>query len=105
MDVHFETVKPSIDKGKDVYVEWPLAQDLKHAEKLRTLAKKKGSRTIVGLQGRMSPVILKIKSLVEQGKIGKVLSSSVVVFGGTNDRHIVPASLNTSLIKVWEVTS
>ncbi len=48
---------------------------------------------MVGLQSRMSPVILKLKSLVEQGKIGKVLSSSVVACGGTNDRSTIPASL------------
>ena len=86
MDVHYPTIKPSIEKGKDVFVEWPLAQDLKHAEELTNLAKEKGSRTMVGLQSRKSPVILKVKSMVEEGKIGNVLSSSVVSFGGTNDR-------------------
>ena len=86
-------IKPSIEKGKDVYAEWPLAHDLEHAKELRALAKEKGSRTMVGLQSLMSPVILKVKSLIEQGKIGRVLSSSVVACGGTNDRSTIPASL------------
>ena len=92
-DIHHGTIKPSIEQGKDVYVEWPLAQGLKHAEELRNLAKEKGCRTMVGLQCRESPIILKVKSLVEQGKIGKVLSSSIIAAGGTNDRNILPASL------------
>ncbi len=48
---------------------------------------------MVGLQGRASPVILKVKSLIDQGKIGKVLSSSVNAIGGANDRNSIPASL------------
>ena len=92
-DVHYKTIKPSIEQGKDVFVEWPLAQNLSYAEELRTLAQEKGCRTMVGLQGRESPVILKVKSLVEQGKIGKVLSSSVIAVGATNDRNTLPASL------------
>ena len=40
----------------------------------------------MGLQSRMSPVIVKVKSMIEEGKIGKVLSSSVIAVGGTNDR-------------------
>ena len=31
VDRHYETVLDSVKAGKDVYVEWPLAQDAKHA--------------------------------------------------------------------------
>lgn len=60
---------------------------MKAAEELDTLAKENNSRTIIGLQGELSPIILKVKSLIEQeNKIGRVLSSSVTAAGGTGTR-------------------
>lgn len=42
---------------------------------------------MIGLQGQISPVILKVKDLIEQQqRIGKVLSSSIIAFGGTRTR-------------------
>lgn len=32
---------------------------------------------MVSLQGRVSPIVDKVRSMVQQGKIGKVMSSSV----------------------------
>jgi predicted dehydrogenase len=48
------------------------------AEELAALAKEKGIRTVVGMQARADPLVVKVKELVETGKIGKVISSSVV---------------------------
>ena len=87
VDVHYSVIKPSLMKGKNVYCEWPLASNLKDAEELNALAKKNHARTIIGLQGELSPIILKVKCLIEQeDKIGKVLSSSIVACGGIRTR-------------------
>ncbi|KAF2232234.1 NAD(P)-binding protein [Viridothelium virens] len=83
-DVHYGTIKPSIEAGKHAYVEWPLAHSVPAAIELRDLAAKKYVRTMVGLQGRLSPVILKVSEVLgdgENGKIGKVLSSDARAFG------------------------
>lgn len=40
-------------------------------------AKSRGVRTLVGLQGRRSPVVQKVKGLLEAGRIGEVLSVNV----------------------------
>ncbi|EEU38030.1 uncharacterized protein NECHADRAFT_48319 [Fusarium vanettenii 77-13-4] len=93
VDVHHSTALPSVKAGKAVYVEWPLAQDEEHARELATLAKESGSRTVVGLQGRVAPPIAKIHELLQQGRIGKVLSSELRASGGTNDREILPSGL------------
>lgn len=85
VDLHYETIKPSIEQGKDVYVEWPLASNLSQAQELATLAKQKGVKTMIGLQGRVAPIVNKIKSVVEQGAIGAVLSSSIFVAFGSRD--------------------
>lgn len=90
VDVHSETIKPSLLRGKDVYCEWPLASNLKAAEELNSIAKGNGSRTMIGLQGQVAPIIIKLKSLVEyEARIGKILSSTVVAYGGTRTRDTV----------------
>ncbi|KAM5350660.1 hypothetical protein ACJ41O_007165 [Fusarium nematophilum] len=93
VDVHYSTVLPSVKAGKDVYVEWPLAQDEEHARELATLAKESGSRTVVGLQGRVAPPIVKIRDLIQEGRIGRVLSSELHAAGGSIDREILPSTL------------
>lgn len=44
---------------------------------LELVEKSGNARTMVGLQGRRSPIINKIKQLISEGAIGRVLSSSV----------------------------
>ncbi|KAK5702849.1 hypothetical protein LTR97_003795 [Elasticomyces elasticus] len=77
VDLHYDTTKPSLEAGKDLFVEWPLAENTQRARELADLAQKKGVRTMVGLQGRVSPAVLKVKELLAAGTIGKVLSSEV----------------------------
>lgn len=93
VDVHHSSALPSVKAGKDLYVEWPLAQDAKHARELVDAAREKGVKTIVGLQGRYAPPIKKLREIVKEGKIGKVVSAELYAAGGTNDREILPASL------------
>ncbi|KAG7420336.1 Galactose/lactose metabolism regulatory protein GAL80 [Fusarium oxysporum f. sp. rapae] len=93
VDVHHSSALPSVKAGKDLYVEWPLAQDAKHARELVDAAREKGVKTIVGLQGRYAPPIKKLRELVKEGRIGKVVSAELYAAGGTNDREILPASL------------
>jgi predicted dehydrogenase len=40
-------------------------------------AEKSGSRTVIGLQGRYSPISQKFKQLIAENAIGKLLSSSL----------------------------
>lgn len=77
VDVHYDSVKPSVEAGKNVFVEWPLAENAGRAAELAELAKKSGSATLVGLQARVAPSILKVKEIYQSGAIGKVLSSDV----------------------------
>lgn len=80
VDVHFSTIKPSVAAGKNVFVEWPLAENATRAGELAELARKTGSKTMVGLQGRASPVIVKLKQLIQDGAIGKVVSADVTAY-------------------------
>ncbi|EHK27083.1 uncharacterized protein TRIVIDRAFT_188014 [Trichoderma virens Gv29-8] len=74
VDKHYSAAEPSIRAGKAVYVEWPLTESLKRSVAL--LGENKGRDTsIIGLQGRLSPVASKIKEVLASGRIGKVLDS------------------------------
>lgn len=75
VDRHYECLKPALEAGKNCFVEWPLASNLQQATELLELAEEKGVKTVIGLQGVMSPAIRRVKELVEQGAIGEVLSS------------------------------
>lgn len=97
VDKHFETILPSVKKGKDVFVEWPVASNIADIETLVREARKSGSRVAVGLQRRWAPPAAKLREIIKDGvngrKLGKVLSVDVRAFGGTIDREIVPEGL------------
>ncbi|KAF5986354.1 transcription co-repressor GAL80 [Fusarium coicis] len=93
VDVHHSSALPSVKAGKNLYVEWPLAQDVTHARELVDAVREKGAKTIVGLQGRYAPPIKKLRGLVMEGRIGKIVSAELYASGGTNDREILPPSL------------
>lgn len=55
---HYALIKPALEHGKMAFVEWPLGRTLQEAEELTSLAKERGVRTVVGLQGRKSLLCL-----------------------------------------------
>jgi predicted dehydrogenase len=86
VDQHYSTILPSIKAGKDVYVEWPIASNLTDIRKVIEETKKSGSRVAVGLQRRWIPPVLKVREIVREGKLGKILSSQANAYGGTSRR-------------------
>ncbi|KAK1141163.1 hypothetical protein N8T08_009330 [Aspergillus melleus] len=75
---HYELIKPAIERGKDVFVEWPLCGTSEQSQELAQLAKEKGVRTIIGLQGRVGHVHSTLQAVLESGRIGRVLASHIV---------------------------
>lgn len=57
---HKSAAIPAIQAGKDVFVEWPLAVGVAEAEELAKLAKEKGIKTVLGLQTRHVPAVVKV---------------------------------------------
>lgn len=96
VDLHAETIRDSVQAGKSVFVEWPLAQDVETVRELVEISRTTGGakgRTVVGIQGSKAPVVKKVAEVLESGRIGKVLSSEVWAAGGTNDRAVAPVKL------------
>jgi predicted dehydrogenase len=57
---HKAAVLPAIEAGKDIFIEWPVGASSKETAEIAEAARKKGVRTMVGLQGRHSPVAKKV---------------------------------------------
>jgi predicted dehydrogenase len=88
---HYLLAKNALEAGKHVYCEWPLGANLSEAEELAALARKMKVRTMVGLQRRASPAYLRMRELVKEGYVGKVLSVNMTQMGSgvltrTSDR-------------------
>jgi len=79
---HKELTAKAIKAGKHVYCEWPLGNGLIEALQMQELAEKQPIQAFVGLQSQTVPSISYIKHLVKDGYVGKVLSTSIVAFGG-----------------------
>ncbi|KAF6830537.1 oxidoreductase family protein [Colletotrichum musicola] len=92
VDTHATLVAPSLKAGKAVYVEWPLTQGLATSEELVAVAATAGN-SIVGLQGRVAPVVREVKKLVDSGRVGRVLGSDVEAYGSLLPRDKLPEGL------------
>lgn len=96
VDKHYETILPSIQTGKSVYIEWPIASNLAHIDELLTTYRARADHdqvAAVGLQGRFAPPVVKIKEVLQSGRLGKLLSTEVRIFGGTKDRQNLTSGL------------
>jgi predicted dehydrogenase len=85
---HYDLIKSALEAAKMAYVEWPLGNNTAEAEELTELAKKKNLKTMVGLQSRQSSITRTVKEIVDSGKLGKVLSSTVVAEIGAFDSEV-----------------
>src|SRR5947209_2980382 len=78
---HLELATAALGAGKALYCEWPLGKGLKEAETLAALAKKQGVLAVAGLQARSAPSVAYVRSLIEQGYVGEVLSTTLIGSG------------------------
>lgn len=88
VDLHYETIKPAVQAGKDCFVEWPLASNLAQATELRDIAKRNGCRVMVGLQNQTHPVVKKVKQFVDDKRIGRLVSCTVDLNSFTSGQTI-----------------
>ncbi|HVY30432.1 MAG TPA: Gfo/Idh/MocA family oxidoreductase [Polyangiaceae bacterium] len=72
--LHYELAEAALKAGKDVYVEKPLCLRLDHAETLVKLADSLGKTLMVGHLLQYHPCVVKLRELVTEGALGKVLT-------------------------------
>jgi myo-inositol 2-dehydrogenase/D-chiro-inositol 1-dehydrogenase len=69
---HPELIKEALQAGKQVFCEKPIAYDTKIVDDLYNLAKQKGLVLLCGFQRRHDASFAKVKTLVDEGRIGKL---------------------------------
>ncbi|HKY36987.1 MAG TPA: Gfo/Idh/MocA family oxidoreductase [Polyangiaceae bacterium] len=72
--LHYELAEAALKAGKDVYVEKPLCLRLEHAEALVKLAGSSGKVLMVGHLLQYHPCVVRLRELVADGTLGKVLT-------------------------------
>jgi predicted dehydrogenase len=70
---HYNLAKLALEKEKHVLIEKPMADSLEHAEKLIKLSKEKNKILMIDHTYLYSPYIQKIKKIIDEDSIGKVL--------------------------------
>lgn len=63
-ETHYEIVRYFLEKGKDVYVDKPLAATIEEAERLVELSKKLNRKLMIGFNRRFAPLYVKAKEEV-----------------------------------------
>jgi UDP-2-acetamido-3-amino-2,3-dideoxy-glucuronate N-acetyltransferase len=71
-ETHGDLVRRALIAGKDVFVEKPLCLSIEEGEELVRLASETGRILMVGHLLWYHPAILKLKSLVEEGELGRI---------------------------------
>ncbi len=78
--VHAETAIAALESGKHVLVEKPMAPSLAECDAMIEAAKRSGKVLSVVAQNRYKVPTMKVKRLIESGKLGRVLYTMVNSF-------------------------
>jgi UDP-2-acetamido-3-amino-2,3-dideoxy-glucuronate N-acetyltransferase len=70
---HYQVVKQCLEAGKDVFVEKPLALNADEGRQLVALAGERSRILMVGHILLYHPAIVKLRQLIEQGALGRLL--------------------------------
>lgn len=70
---HYDLVRRSIEAGKDVFVEKPLALNAGQGQELVALAKKHARILMVGHILLYHPAVIKLRQLIQKGALGRIL--------------------------------
>lgn len=71
---HFEQIRACIEAGKAIYCEKPLCVSAEQAFQVAEAAEKRGIVTQIVFQNRYLAAVMKAKELIEQGRLGKLLT-------------------------------
>ncbi len=68
---------PSAETGCAILLEKPIAGSMERVDVLQKAVKTSGSKVLVAFQFRFHPGMVKIRQLIEDGEIGRVVSANV----------------------------
>src|SRR6202041_1016918 len=76
---HHQLGMAALNAGKHLYCEWPLAATTEQAQQMRDLAVRKRVHHMVGLQAHGAREFNRVRDLVAEGYVGKVLSCTMII--------------------------
>lgn len=84
---HCDIAEKCVTAGKHVLIEKPMDIDSNKAQSLIELARNKDQQVFVVKQNRYNPPIVRLKSLLEQNKLGKVHNISLHCYWNRNANY------------------
>ncbi len=90
INLNYQAVRDSLEAGKHVFAEKPIASSLKDAGKMVAMAKEYNHITMIAENFRYRKVFGSIKSIIEEGKIGEpyaVLWNNFSVIDPSNNEY------------------
>jgi predicted dehydrogenase len=76
-NTHAEYAIAAMNAGKPVYVEKPMARNYAECKEMIRVSEKTGMPLFVAYYRRSLPAFLKVKELIEEGKIGQPLTANI----------------------------
>jgi UDP-2-acetamido-3-amino-2,3-dideoxy-glucuronate N-acetyltransferase len=71
-ETHADLAIQSMQAGKDVFVEKPMALTLEDAEKMKKVSEETGQILMVGHLLEFHPAVLKLREIIASGELGKI---------------------------------
>ena len=71
---HYDMIKAALNKGKHIYCEKPLCEDLPRSLEVAKLARESGSICSIVFNNRHLAAVKRAKQMIDEGAIGKVIS-------------------------------
>jgi predicted dehydrogenase len=75
--LHLDVAIPAAEAGCAILLEKPIAASMERLDVLQSVVQKSGSKVLVAFQFRFHPGMVKIRELIENGEIGRVVSANV----------------------------
>lgn len=75
--LHLDVAIPAAEAGCAILLEKPISHSMERLEVLRQTVERRESKVLVGFQLRYHPCLVRAHQLIEDGRLGRVLSSRV----------------------------
>ena len=85
--LHYETVLQAAESGVDIFIEKPFSHSLDGFDCFQETVKTKGLRFFVSYQRRFHPYLSKIKKIISEYELGKIISVAISVGSYVPDWH------------------
>ena len=69
-NLHLEIVKAAAEAGKHIFCEKPVGRTPQETAQIEAIARQAGILTFVGFNYRWSPMVMRAKKLIDEGKLG-----------------------------------